>query len=221
MATPMNTTREAVAVPLWEEGETADSTGGQFWCCAQLLACCCANDDDPLRVRGRRVLELGGGTGALAIAIARAGATRVLSTDVGGRVHDMAAAFSRENAPAGALEARELWFGERDGTEVFDLVVASELLYWPALSVLDDDTLVPLVATLRAVCSRTSFCPALLAFKVRDQAREARFFDLTADAGFVVAKTWRLTVPPDFRDPDPPGGPTLADVRCVELHLRR
>lgn len=79
-------------------------------------------------LRGKRVLELGGGVGTLALAAASEGASEVISTDI---VED-AAAFVRRNAERNQLAVSAMtmdWNQPPEDLGQFDGIVAADVLY--------------------------------------------------------------------------------------------
>lgn len=97
-----------------------------YWCfCwASGLALARWIADNPQRVRGKRVLDFGSGSGVVAIAAAKAGATEVVACDL----DPLALAACRANA---ALNRVTLgysgdFFAEEDR---FDLIIVADVLY--------------------------------------------------------------------------------------------
>ena len=79
-------------------------------------------------LKGKRVLELGGGVGALAFAAASEGAEEVISTDI---VED-AAEFVRRNAERNGLDVSAMtmdWNNPPADLGKFDGIVAADVLY--------------------------------------------------------------------------------------------
>ena len=82
----------------------------------------CLRALDELVRPGVRVLDLGCGSGILAIAAAKLGATRVLALDLDPNAVRAARENAAANGVAGAVQVRE---GTLDGDEAFDLIVAN------------------------------------------------------------------------------------------------
>lgn len=206
-----------------------DQTGARTWGCSILMAACITErpSGPPLCVVGKRILELGAGTGELSVALVRAGAVAVIATDLPHRVPALAERLRTEGVGDIAL-ARPLQFGDiaaarAISTEMhFDAVVATEILYWPALDCCEEDILAPLCATLAEICGRAG-CPALLVYKVREAERESEFVAMATAAGFGS----RL-LPPSARasslavcdDPDPSDGPSMSTAKWLMLTWR-
>jgi predicted nicotinamide N-methyase len=124
---------------IWQEAEKfvgrGPLDGRPFWAFAwpggQALARYVI--DNPQAVRGRRVLDLGSGSGISALAAARAGAVHVLAADV----DPLAAAAIGLNARANGLEVatttRDLLSGSAAD---FDVIMIADLVYEPHLATL-------------------------------------------------------------------------------------
>jgi predicted nicotinamide N-methyase len=183
-----------LALSIAESKDASLSTGGNVWGAARaglhLL------DDLSARgwLRGRRVLGLGSGTGLLEIAAAALGAS-VLATDL-----PAVLPLLRENAArnagavaagGGRLAVTALAWGEALPADVsdagpFDVILASDVVFWPEL-------FAPLVATLAAL-SADARAPAPHVFLVLEARtrRELLFFDALERAGFAWAKVDEL-----------------------------
>jgi predicted nicotinamide N-methyase len=121
------------AVPASGLGRLAaadDDFGSPYWAYYWLGGLALARFvlDRPETVRGRRVLDLGCGSGLVGIAAAKAGAVSVLAADIDG----YAVAATQVNAAANGVEV-EGWLG--DLTEgvvpVVDIVLAGDVFYDP------------------------------------------------------------------------------------------
>lgn len=84
--------------------------------------------DAPERVRGARVLDVGAGGGVTALAIARAGAARVVANDVDPWALATARLAATRQGLAIATDDRDLTF-HPEVVRDFDVVIASDLLY--------------------------------------------------------------------------------------------
>jgi predicted nicotinamide N-methyase len=97
-----------------------------YWCfCwASGLALACWLTENPQWVRGKRVLDFGSGSGVVAIAAARAGATEVVACDL----DPLALEACRANAALNqvTLGYSSDFFAEQDR---FDLVIVADVLY--------------------------------------------------------------------------------------------
>ncbi|KAJ1485615.1 putative methyltransferase-domain-containing protein [Baffinella frigidus] len=145
----------------WGE-EQEDPTSGVVWPVTLILAECFDRVRGSAFLAGKRVLEVGSGTGVLGIGAAALGAHVTLS-DLPSVVPHLEANVARnrpllsrppwggEGVP-GTAEVRAHVWGERvqDLNPPFDLVLGSDLLYWGGWSLLDLDTRDALLATLCA-----------------------------------------------------------------------
>ena len=97
-----------------------------YWgfCWASGLALARWIAEQPHRVRGKRVLDFGAGSGVVAIAAAKAGALEVVACDL----DPLALAACRANAALNqvALNYSADFFGE---TDRFDLIIVADVLY--------------------------------------------------------------------------------------------
>ena len=113
----------------------------------------------PQVVKGLRVLELGSGSGLLGLGCGLLGAREIVLTDLpchvprlleNARINDGALAASSVSVKVVSLE----WGADDEVTEAavgppFDVVLACELLHWPALDLLSEDTIDLLGRTIR------------------------------------------------------------------------
>ncbi|CAM9726721.1 unnamed protein product [Choristocarpus tenellus] len=136
---------------LCSDPEEDEPTGKTLWDATQVLYNIIAapETDNPCSVTAQRVIELGAGTGALGVGMVRAGAVEVVCTDLPchlGRIQGTAKANGAEYS----VEVDVLrWGGDVSHLNPpFDVIVMSEVLYWPALDLLQEDTLEPLATTL-------------------------------------------------------------------------
>lgn len=125
--------------------------------------------------RHQTVIELGAGTGALSVALALAGAAEVTCTDLACHLERMKATLLA-NLPAmgdgtaghpdrtrrGVVRVAELRWGDVAGCKRvrgerrYDLIVMSEVLYWPASDLFEEDTRDLLKVTLLELsCAKT------------------------------------------------------------------
>ena len=173
-----------------------DLTGLRLWEAAPVLIDYLQRHSERL-IKGRRVLELGAGTGAVGISAAVLGAEHVVLTDA-----DCSGSFASEigwqecsiltrlaesaelNDVAARTSVAELEWGnaahlhihrQRHG-KMFDLVIASDTLYYPP------STYGLLATTIEAMS--TDGGAVVVAFKERHGGETAFFDELTASCGF-------------------------------------
>ncbi|CAM9163791.1 unnamed protein product [Ectocarpus sp. 12 AP-2014] len=282
-----------------EDGDEEDMelTGRTLWDCTQVLWDLVADPrkDNMFTVRDKRVIELGGGTGALSVGLARSGAASVTCTDlpchlvrmrstvlanartstscrrgvpasdVGGggdcggivagtanRGSDLPAAT--EVPAAAAREARvrvvALRWGEAedianaraspcnnhggegrrcssgsggggakdDESSAFDVIVLSEVLYWPALDLLQEDTREPLRRTLVGLSEPGT--KVILIYKERWPEREAEFL-WSCEASFEVGGIPADLLALPTSSTEDPGSAAIRAVVMVRLPLPR
>jgi predicted nicotinamide N-methyase len=121
-------------VPLWRRTEPELVTMGlpsPFWAFAwaggQALACYVL--DHPDEVAGRRVLDLGGGSGIAAIAAARAGAAPVVACDIDVFAEQAMALNAQANDVYIEILRRDP-LGDRPPVEArYDVILAGDLFY--------------------------------------------------------------------------------------------
>ena len=137
----------------------SDWTRGAIWPGGELLASFLT----PALVRGRRVLELGCGTGIAGLAAADLGAAEIVLTDA--EIDGAVANAARHGAQ---IAVRTLAWGDADALAAlrppFDLVLAADVVY-PA----SDGAIGPLLATLSGAGGL-----ALVAYVEREAATTAR-----------------------------------------------
>jgi len=153
-------------------GSEEDATGRVVWPAAHALAAhLCAHPD---LVRGRRVVELGAGTGLVGLVAAALGAAEVVLTDLPSTL-PLLASNARRNATAGGGRARvaELRWGAElagdfDGCHV---VIGCEIVYQH-----DEDTCAALVDTMWRLAGPDGL--VLIAYEFRDgMLADMEFFD--------------------------------------------
>ena len=140
-----------------------DSTGSRIWDAGRVLAELLSEADD---VAGKRVLELGSGTGVGGLSAAAAGADHVVLTDGVPAALPLLEANVRVNELVSSVDVCMLRWGDSDDIErvveahgPFDLIVGSDLLYAPEQ--FDD-----LLETLEALCTPEQ-TEVLLAYPTR------------------------------------------------------
>ncbi|CBN79081.1 hypothetical protein Esi_0176_0027 [Ectocarpus siliculosus] len=292
-----------------EDGDEEDMelTGRTLWDCTQVLWDLVADprEGNTFTVRDKRVIELGGGTGALSVGLARSEAASVTCTDLpchlaliqstvvanarttascrrgvlgsdvgggggggcgggsgGGNCGGVVAGTSRGSDPPAATEvpaaaarearvrvvalrwgeeedianARALPFnnhsGERrrcssssggggasdDESSAFDVIVLSEVLYWPALDLLQEDTREPLRRTLVGLSKPGT--KVILIYKERWPEREAEFLR-TCEASFEVGDIPADLLALPTASTEDPGSAAIRAVVMVRLPLQR
>ncbi|TBW58773.1 methyltransferase [Marinobacter halodurans] len=82
--------------------------------------------DHPQTVAGRRVIDFGAGSGIVAIAAAKAGASQVVACDIDGDA--LAAVRANADANGVRVDLCDDWFRRGEG---FDVVTAADVLYDP------------------------------------------------------------------------------------------
>ena len=130
-------------VRLAQQGNTLAAKGGVCWGAARALCALFAADPARVDLAGKRVLELGAGTGAVGLWIALAYPTaRVTLTDLAEAL-PLLRTNRGLNDLADRVRVRELAFGDSI-SEPFDVIIGSDLLY----SVRCEVAWRPLAATL-------------------------------------------------------------------------
>jgi len=153
-------------------GLNEDATGHVVWpitysFCAHL----CANPD---LVRGRRVIELGAGTGLAGFVAAGLGAKEVVLTDLSSTLPLLRSNVGRNSSICdGRVRVAELkWGAELEpDMEGCDVVIGCDIVYQH-----DEDTSVCLVDTMRRLAGDNGIC--LIAYEFRDgMLADMEFFD--------------------------------------------
>ncbi len=136
-----------------------DTTGSLVWDAAQHLLDYVERNRERLDLS--HVVELGAGTGAMAVALAWLGAGRVTATDLPHAVPRIGRTVALNEGAAGVVASCELAFGDAEVAARLrpcSLAVASDVVYSAAM-------VEPVCATLEALA-----CPALLCTRVRSEA---------------------------------------------------
>ena len=188
-----------LTIPLLER--PGEQIGTVVWPGAQLLAEALAADDPGRRwpaqgCAGARIIELGSGVGLCGIAAAMLGAHVVLTerADVLPllRLNVGAEAVQQQARRAGGTaRAQELSWGKDEAQRLlstlaapasFDFILGADIVYTQApLAALHD--------TVCALCPPDSATTLLLAYRQRDAAVEARFFEALRASGFVLVRS--------------------------------
>ena len=192
--------------PAEEPSAPEDATGGAVWPISHSIAAFCTGTG--MKLRGRRVLELGAGTGVLSIAAALQGA-RVTATDLPDRLpailaNSAANAAAIDRAGGTICTAAHRWGAGLEGlAPPYDLVLGGDLVYWGGGSLFAEDSRAALLRTLAGLADLPAAPgevtgggpltgrPQVLGFPVRDPARERAFLAAAAagfDARFAVRR---------------------------------
>lgn len=150
----------------------ADGTGGYVWEAGQVFGRFLATHSDA--VRGKRVLELGAGSGMAGIVCSMSGASQVMLTDKPDLLHILEANIGHNQGRCAAgcrLGARALAWGAdftEEGDEEWDVVIGSDLLYSGS-----PETYSSLIRTIES----TRVAEVWLAVMWRDASKERAFFE--------------------------------------------
>ena len=170
--------RRLVSVDLGDGKSVGVVAAWPVWPASQALARVMAHA--PSICKGRRVLELGCGLGAIGLAAAASGATEVLLTDAEQAFLECASDAAAATGLAGSISTRVFDWAHKDQgvddivdqDEPFDLVVAADVLY--------DSAAPELVASLVDKLLRTPGAKALIADPVQRTYRTA--FDIACSS---------------------------------------
>jgi len=154
-----------------------DGTGNLLWpACHAFCAHLCAH---PELVRGKRVVELGAGTGLPGILAAALGATEVLLTDLGGTLPLLRRNVERNASLVdGRARTAELYWGP-NASELgkFDVVIACEVLYGHS-----PETTLALGETIAALMTPEMGAKCLFVYEHRNtMMQDFSFFDFIAE----------------------------------------
>lgn len=198
-------------------------TGGVLWEAAIVLADYVGRNQETFAWQGKRVLELGAGTGLVAIALALEGA-EVCATDGNPGVLVGAEKNVKSAAPlVGTVRVDTFdWNSPEDLARIlsmgpWDAVVGSDLVY-PGNAgrkcVLSNDTKPPADETLLALLTQLISPTTLVVLALKDRTGEVeRFVSLASEParGWHVERAAPEAIMPEFRD----------QPSVVVLHLRR
>lgn len=201
-----------------------DRTGEDVWDSGRLLASllqCKATREALGLIQPRVVLELGAGTGELAMALVKdiefsSELQAYVVTDLPSRVPflEERTANARGLIRCAALPWGEIYsprklLAEADDVSAPDLVLAADVLYWTGNDLFTQDTLAPLATTLCSAIAADSMAVGLVTFRERWPEREAAFCELCCKMGFRVERCSpnlvQLHVPVEAKDPDTTG----------------
>ncbi|KAL1528318.1 hypothetical protein AB1Y20_009673 [Prymnesium parvum] len=199
-----------------------DPTGWREWDCSRMLHALLTSDDAAAVLGGltpARILELGAGTGALALRLAASALpiVRYDATDVDGRLPPLRRRVAELRLDHVVRVSKLLWGAPPPAP--CDLVLCSELLYWPGADLFADDGLAPLAATLCAALRSTRTAVGLVAYRERDVGRERRFIELCAAAGGAVERCDARLVA--AHAPRQPGDPELGAMVLLRVVAAR
>ena len=152
-----------------------DSTGCVVWPSAHsMCAHLCAHPD---LVRGKRVVELGAGTGLVGLVCAALGASEVVLTDLsqGLELLQKNLDFNASSLGEASIRVAELRWGKEAAQKVMpngcDVVIGCEVIYQH-----DDETSLALVEAMQYLAGKDGIC--LMAYEFRDGLmQDAVFFD--------------------------------------------
>src|SRR5690606_24305930 len=88
-------------------------------------------------------------------------------------------------------------WGEDTGSafgRTFDVCLLCEVLYWPGLALMEDDTISSLAASVSSLLHREGRSECVCIFKEREPSRERRFLRLCEENGFTVEDRTEVVV---------------------------
>lgn len=192
-----------------------DLTGQVVWPVSVVLARFVNSQGAALA--GKRVVELGAGTGLAGLAAARAGAARVTLTDGSDVVLRLLARSLATPAVARTLRApaasQKLLWGDRRYFEALggcDVVLGADVVCWPR-------AVEPLLQTVRALLRGAADGVFFCGFVSRSQATERLFFATSEKFGFALREHPLAEFLPD---PAPEDCRSTLALRVLELRLR-
>lgn len=201
-----------------------DATGWREWDCSRLLGSLLTSHEGKAVVLGerevRRPLELGAGTGSLALQLASSHAFSTqlemfTATDVEGRVGQIGTRVREHGLEAKVRVASLNWGEAPDGC--YDLILGSELLYWPGGDIFEDDSLMPLASTIASALSTRNEAVCLLAFRSRHPLREEGFSEMCRSRGVCVERCEQELV--NAHAPATPEDPEEAPFVLLRLYM--
>ncbi|KAI5858817.1 putative methyltransferase-domain-containing protein [Tricharina praecox] len=157
---------------------------------------------------GQRVLELGAGTGVVALVAARCGAEDVLATDGDEGVCDVLRENVGRNGLGGRVRVEQRqWGGKRDVPEDVQLVVGADVTY-------DAEAILWLVAELSFLLQENRECKVIIAATIRNEDTFQVFRDSCAEAKLaLVESVYTLPEPRVF------WYVPRAEIRLVEVSM--
>lgn len=181
-----------------EYQHTCKSTGLMLWESARLMASVLA--ENPNIVAGKRVLELGCGSGGICSMIAARYADLVVATDGDGFALDLLAknvASNIEPSLLTKLTTKKLEWGNKDHIESikevvsnkgFDVIMGTDVTYIP-------EAILPLFATAKELIAPTGSSeddnvPALVLCHIFRRVDEPTLLSAAADFGFRLVDKW-------------------------------
>lgn len=204
----------AAASRVAADGEVVPSvTADTVWPGAYLLASYCSQPEVARTLAGARVIELGAGSGVPGLAAWVAGARTVALTDLPENLDRLRAVVAANGASAGVEVQPVDWCAPPARAEAWDVLLAADCVFWPAL-------FAPLLQTLRALAHPDGAAarrapPRVLLSVTRRLDRAERFAAAARAAGWAIEEVsacearlphtsvWSLTLTA-ARGPDEP-----------------
>jgi len=167
--------------------------GGSVWDCGLVMAKYLENISDDW-IRGKKVIELGSGTGTCGIICALRGATSTVLTDVANQLHLIRENISLNPAAQHITVHEYQWESDCKSLDPpFDLIICSDLVYQP-------ETFEPLLRSWKMLshpCTRV-----LLAYEKRKPDVEAKFFGMAAEQQLSCSRVDSSMLDETFQTPD-------------------
>ncbi|TID14572.1 gb [Venturia nashicola] len=197
---------------------TSGGTGFRTWEAALHLGSYLSTDEGTALVRGKRILELGSGTGMLSILCARwLGCTQVTATDGDDRVVEALDnnIFLNGLQQSDLIAARILKWGraleENEGgmQQVAEIAIGADITYDPTI-------IPPLISTLRELCSINENMEILIAATVRQTDTLSIFLHACGRSNFSIAEVDFPMIPKKEQK-----GPFYSDIAPVRIFRLR
>ena len=170
------------SIKLFEDFENDTANGTRLWEAGMLLSCYFEREVKS-SMKGKRILEVGAGTGLVSIYLGRLGAARILACDYNQIVFDLLKLNIVENEVSDNVEARKFDWGDEShvdavAAEEWDLVIGADCVFSLAATK-------PLVACL----DRLIKSPDIVGYQsieTRDDAVTAAFLEGIRNHGLDV-----------------------------------